>query len=791
MASVGFSRLWRASSLSRASFLLACAASAGAAHSKCSQIDVAAGPLDRALLQLASQAGIDIASTATGLGATRGNAVSGCFSPVQALGRLTRGTGFKAVSAGNGSYRLVPAARPRRAPAAPPPPQPSERSEIVVTGTKQQVQLLRFPGIVHIISDETLPSEGDRRLSLDDLVQNTPVMQKTELGIGRNKIFIRGVSDSSFNGPTQSTATIYFGDVQLNYSGPEPALNLVDMERVEILEGPQETLYGAGAISGIIRLTPRGPDLDDYGAAASAGVTAMEGGAPGYDASLMANVPIVRGQVGLRLVGYKLRDGGFLEDTLRGLKNVNRTETVGGRAALRIEAGDGWSIDTGILGQRIGAADANYAEIVVGPLARRAFLAQPYHSGIILGRAVIRKHWDSGLQMVSATGIVKTQTSDTFDATRAFFAPVPLIYQVDDESLLLTHETRFSRTNDNGLSWIAGAALLYDREAQGRIIGRPDMPFEIIGVTNTARSASLFGEATVPLSQSVTVTLGARASVARTRGTPSLTPLGQPAESGLLLRRVEPAIAMSWLVAPRIAVFGRFQSGYRTGGIAVARGIGRVANFRSDSIRVGEVGLRMERSGSRGIAFSSAFSVAHWSDIQADLFSRRSQPYTDNIGDGEIIALEASGDWILAHGLRLDFAMLWTRNRTQGPLAGTSASHNRHLPDTPPFSSLLGINYRRQLDHDQRFELGARMRYVGRSVLGSGDFLDISQGNFVTMGLSAAWRWRNLEATVTVENLTNEHTSQFAMGNPMTFGFREQVVPLRPRSIRFGVGMSW
>ncbi|MBO9575690.1 MAG: TonB-dependent receptor [Sphingobium sp.] len=793
MASGGFSRRLRRQSLSRACFVIFCLGAEGAAHAKCSQIDIAPGPLDRALLLLAGQAGLDVASTDSRLGEARGNAVSGCLSPDEALRRLTRGTGFRPVRTGQGSYRLVRA--PQR-PQSPPvvvqaPPAPEQRPEIVVTGTKQQVALLRFPGMVHIITGDVLPSEGERRMSLDDLAQQTPIMQKTELGVGRNKLFIRGISDSSFNGPTQATATIYYGDVQLNYSGPQPAINLVDMERVEVLEGPQETLYGAGAISGIIRLTPRTPDLDDYRAAASAGATLTKGGAPGYDASLMANLPLIADKVGLRLVGYHLRDGGFIDDTLRGLNNVDRTETIGGRAALRVEPGDGWSIDSGVLAQRIEAADANYAETIVGPLARRAFLAQPYDSNILLARAVIRKRWDSGLQMTSATGLVKTRTSDTFDATRAYFSFVPLIYQVDDDGLLLSHEMRFSRTTDRGWSWVAGVALLYDREAQSRIIGQPSMPIEIIGVTNIARSASLFGEATVPVTRSFWVTVGARASIARTVGEPSITPREAPSEPGFLLRRVEPAIAMSWVFAPRMAMFARFQSGYRTGGIAVARGLGRIANFRSDAIKVGEVGLRMERSGARGLAFSSAFSYAHWGDIQADLFSRRAQPYTDNIGDGDIIAVEASGDWIPTPALRLDFAALWTSNRTQGALSVTSPPHNRHLPDTPPFSGNIGLNYRLEFGSKRSFEFGGNLRYVGRSVLGSGDFLDVSQGDYLTTRLSGALRWGAIETTITVENLTNERNSQFAMGNPLTFGFREQVVPLRPRNIRFGLGMSW
>ncbi len=767
-------------------------AQAQSAQAQCRRIEIGAVSLDEALLSLARQTGADIATTESGIRQIRVKPVSGCLSVSRVLARLTRGSGYRAVAAGQGGYRIVKAPAPRARASSPPPETAAagEPTDIIVTGTKQNVALLRFPGSVQIIEGNDFTAGIGRAAALDDLAQMSPMMQKTELGVGRDKLFIRGISDSSFNGPTQSTATVYFGEVQLNHSGPEPALHLTDMERVEILEGPQETLYGAGAISGIIRLAPNPVDLDRIAASANIGATLTETGDPGYDATAMFNLPIVGQQLGLRLVGYRLRDGGYIDDSLRGLSNINRTETVGGRAALRIEPGGGWSLDAGLLAQRIEAADAGYAETIAGPQSRRSFLPQPYSSAITLWRAVVRKSWDSGLEMVSATGLVHTKGSDSFDATRLFPTLGTVVYQVDNDGLQISHETRFARTAGR-ISWVGGVVLLYDRDGQGRVIGPSSSPFEIIGVTNITRSASAFGEATVTVTPRFSVTGGARATIAQTQGEPSLMPREEPSESGFPLRRIQPAIAFSWLFAPRTAAFARFQTGYRTGGIAVARGIGRIANFQPDSIKVGEIGVRRERSGPRGISFSAALSLARWKDIQADLFSRRAQPYTDNIGEAEIVAIEATGDWIPLDGLRASFAALWTRNRTSGELAGTSLAENRHLPDTPPFSGNLQLQYQWSIPGGHHFELGGAVRYVGRSVLGTGSFLDLSQGDYTTVSAAATWRWRNLEATVNLDNLANERASKFAMGNPLTFGFREQTVPVRPRNLRIGLGMRW
>src|SRR3569832_1124647 len=102
-----------------------------------------------------------------------------------------------------------------------------------------------------------------------------------------------------------------------------------------------------------------------------------------------------------------MRDGGYIDDSMREATNVNRTETIGGRASLRIEPGGGWSRVAGMLSQRIEADDAGYTETIAGPQTRRAFMPQPYRSSITLWRAVLRKSWDSGLEMVSATGLVR------------------------------------------------------------------------------------------------------------------------------------------------------------------------------------------------------------------------------------------------------------------------------------------------------------------------------------------------------------------------------------------------
>ncbi len=765
-------------------------------------------PLADALTALAAQSGADIISTEARLQRTRVVLPPPGTGVAAALQTMLAGTGFVAVPAGPNSWRVIgaadhdatPARLSRPLPIAPANAVATTEAEVIVTASKQRIRLLRFPGSLSIV-DTGQVRPGPALIALDDVARVTPVLQSTELGTGRNKVFIRGIADSSFNGATETTSAVYFGDVQMVYSGTQPGLRLYDMARVEIMAGPQGTLYGAGAIGGIIRLTPEAPRLDGAEARIDARATATMAGNPGIDIAGMANLPIAGGRAALRAVAYGSRAGGYVDDNGRAsnilgegprvARAVNQIDIVGGRLALAIEPGAGWRIDLSGLGQRITARDAQYAEKASGTLLRRSRLAQPYASDLLLGRVLIARDWDNGLSLLAATGVVKRRADDQFDASRLNGAGRPSAYITNTDDLLLTQELRLSRSPPGGISWVTGLALLYNRNSQSRALGIPDQPADLIGVTNVTQSGSLFAEITLPFTRRLAITLGSRITTARTDGEPSATPRGGSFVRGRSTFRYDPTLALSWLVAPRLAVFARGQTGYRTGGIAVARGVGRVADYRADSIIMGEAGLRLERRGARGVAFSASASYAHWSDIQADLFNARSQPFTANIGNADIHAIEASGDWVPLPGLTAGFALLYTENRVDGPFAASSANRNRRLPDTPPLAVRADLGYRWADRAGNGYGVTAAAHYVGRSVLGTGDYLDISQGQYASFDIGAEWQRGRLRMSIGIENLADTRANLFALGNPLTFTQRDQTVPLRPRTISIGASYAW
>ena len=768
----------------------------GTARAANARISLPATTLDTALPILARQTGADIISTEPGLREVRTHALSGTLSPGSALERLLKNTGYRAVPVDARSFRIVRApivARQTRA--LVPARARSNRVEapigdIVVTASKQRVPLLRYPGSLAILTPDRWPAITGSP-DLTQIAHATPVLQTTELGPGRNKIFIRGIADSSFNGSAQSTATIYLGDVQIGYSGADPSLKLYDMQDVEVMEGPQGTLYGSGSIGGIVRLTPNPVDLSAVHGSVSAGVAATVNGSPGFDTSGVLNVPIVTDTVGLRLVGYHERDGGVVDDPVRKRADIDGIDTSGGRATFRVDPGGDWQIDLGGVYQRIAASDAHYADGPNGGLTRRSTIAQPYDNTVVLGSVTVTKDWQSGLQLLSATSIAGYHAVDSFDATLPGPRALPTIYTTDDAKLLISTETRLSRSLPSGNSWVVGFTRLRDRDGESRSLGPVNNPPDIIGVTNVTRSASVFAETTAAATRNLSVTVGARFTLARTDGEPSFRPRVNDFVEGRSTKRIDPTAAVSWKLAPGLAAFARAQSGYRTGGLAVARGVGRVADFQSDSIRVAEIGLRKVRTGPRGLALSAAYSYARWHDIQADLVNRRGLPFTDNIGDARIQALEATADWVPLAGLTATAAALYTYNRVTGPLADLSSPAHRRLPETPPFAAKSDLAYRWRVGGDSMLNVGASVVYVGRSVLGTGDLLDISQGRYAVLGARVGWIRRRVGLSLIADNLTDARANRFALGNPFMLAARDQSTPLRPFNARLGGTFAW
>jgi iron complex outermembrane recepter protein len=787
--------------------------SSSACASSQAPLNIPSGRLDVAILRLGAQAGISIALSDPSLGSIRVHGVRGSMDAASALRIMLKNTGIGFAMIDARTFRVsklppprkpatvqprkvipapsLPAPPPRRVNVVtndPPPPSP----EIIVTGSKRETSLADFPGSVSILSLDVRLGGFPGQHGTGEIVNRLPDLSSTSLGPGRNKLFIRGVADSSFNGPTQATVGQYFGDARISYNAPDPDLSLYDIKSVEVLEGPQGTLYGAGSLGGIIRLIPNAPDLNDNAATIALGGAVTAQGVPSYDASAMLNLSILNDRIALRVVGYRLQDGGYIDDTKRGLRDINRTVTNGGRAMLRINPGDNWTIDLNTIRQDIYSRDGQYSERGQPELARASNLAQPFDNDYRLGELAIRKKWDT-LSLVSSTVGVSHLLGTNFDATPKG-SSTPILFSQQNDIVMFSHETRLARKQKNGKGWLLGLSALYDDETLTRTLGPPTAEKLLTGVENQFLDLAVFGEWTFGIAPRLDVSIGGRlaydivaSQLLELAGTDEFS-VKETATPFL------PHIALSWKPSDNLLIFARYHEGFRAGGLSIASTGSReaVQEFASDTIDTYELGLRYGDQARDRFSVTVTVSRSRWENIQADLVDSLGFPYSANVGNGSIFGVSASAQWRPALGFNLQ-ASAFVNNGglvTQF-VPAFSVSPEIDFPNIADFGGRLAVSYNTNITADMGLSINASARYVGKSTLGVGTMLDIPQGKYMDTAFDMRVAYKNYGFVLGVTNLFNERGNRFSFGNPFRVTDRLQETPLRPRTIRIGLDAAF
>ncbi|MCB2060997.1 MAG: TonB-dependent receptor [Novosphingobium sp.] len=814
------------------------------AKERVAEIDVPAVRLDQAIRILSRQSGVSIGFRDSSFAGIPVRAVHGRLTVAQALRRMLRDSRVRARLIAPDTYLIEPvphrpqsasaAARkpePRPAPQAPPPPP----VEIVVTGSKRDVPLGAYPGGVQIIDGDRL-STADSTRGTSAIEARVASVVSTHLGPGRNKLFIRGIADSSFVGPTQATVGQYWGNSRITYAAPDPSLRLYDVRSIEVLEGPQGTLYGAGSLGGVVRVVPRSPDLDSYQSMAWGGVQAVQHGKPGVDGGAVVNLPLQDDRLAFRAVGFGAIEGGYIDDTGRGKNDVNRVKTFGGRAALRFEPGDGWTLDANALGQTIDGDDSQYSERG-GNLSRSSSIAQPFRNDFWLVDLVARKQWDN-LELTTSLGYARQYVFEQFDGvafTRTGDLVVSASPSLPREDFVLTDsgevilsptaaaptagvtqsnhihmftaETRLARRGPDGTGWLAGVSLLHNEGTVNRDLEESMFGMALTGARNRVREATLYGEGTVEPIDRLTLTLGGRLTHSRLSGSSedatqavafSADPQAAAARSET---RVLPSAALAYRPDSRTTLFARYQQGFRPGGVAVRRDF--IQRFKGDRVETYEAGGRY-RNGT--LELEASASLTDWRNIQADLIDGFGFPTTANVGDGRVLSFGVTSRWRPLPGLEIDAAVYLNDTKVTGratltPVTGSSGLDSSdasealaqftRLPNIADVTGRFGFAYSAPLSDRLDFRMDGYARYVGKSTLGIGPILGQLQGDYLDTGLEFRLVGERYGVSLALTNLLDSRGNRFALGSPFLVRDRNQITPLQPRTVRLGFEVAF
>jgi len=246
--------------------------------------------------------------------------------------------------------------------------------EITVTATRREESLSKVPISIAAIDQKDMDSRGLKQI--DGLSRFTPGLVFNRAGNGGNNISIRGIS----SGAGAGTTGVYIDDTpiqvrNLAYSSGNAFPTLFDLERVEVLRGPQGTLFGAGSEGGTVRFIQPAPSLENQQVYARAEYSVTDGGDPSYEIGGAYGAPLVEGKVGFRVSVFHRTDGGYIDgvtgtpvvvsptgaagpaslaftnvSTVR--KNTNSSESLGARVALKWQITDDLDVTPSVTYQK-------------------------------------------------------------------------------------------------------------------------------------------------------------------------------------------------------------------------------------------------------------------------------------------------------------------------------------------------------------------------------------------------------------------------------------------------------
>jgi iron complex outermembrane receptor protein len=197
-------------------------------------------------------------------------------------------------------------------------PAASSVGEVIVTAQRRNESIQKVPLTIQAFSGQDLSKLNIT--TFDDILKYTPNVTYGNNGPGQGSIFMRGLS-AGFAG-NQSSATIstfpnvalYLDDQSVTFPARNADIYLVDMERVEVLEGPQGTLFGGGAEAGAIRYITNKPNLTAFSGSAEAMYGATSGGGSNSGLNAVLNIPIIEDKLAVRAVIYDERRGGYIDN---------------------------------------------------------------------------------------------------------------------------------------------------------------------------------------------------------------------------------------------------------------------------------------------------------------------------------------------------------------------------------------------------------------------------------------------------------------------------------------------
>ena len=638
-----------------------------------------------------------------------------------------------------------------------------EGEEIVVTASKRTQLLIEVPQSISVVSGSQL--EEQNASGIADYLKLVPGLQLNQSTPGQGRLIVRGVN----SGGVASTVGVYmdetpFGSSSGLVNGAALAgdFDTFDLERIEVLRGPQGTIYGALSLSGVLKFVTKEPSTTAFTARGRVGLETTAHGDMGYQGNLVVNVPL-SDTLAFRATGSYRKYGGFIDSigvsapdlfgrvlTTDEDKNINDSKSYGGRASLLFEPTDKISVRLTALAQNIEAdaptviaSDPNTLERKYNKLSQAQFV--PQFSDVKYRVYNGTGTFDLGFADLTSSTSYSTQKQDfradlTFPLSTlidlSFGYPQNEFIQVQaTDSEKFTQEVRL--TGETGiLDWLAG--VYYTSEDglidQNFVAVQPGTLTELVGpllglarVDSKYKEIAGFADVTIQITDRFDLDLGGRYSYNEQEA--------KQVSDGILaggflelptIKSDENVFTFS--VAPRfelsddISIYARVAKGFRPGGpnVVPPGAPPEVQSYDSDSLISYEAGVKAQTSDGRYSIDAALFHI-NWKDIQL-IATVSGFNVNTNGSEAKSDGAEITATARPISGLTLSANAAYTNARLTEDLppigATVSGFKGDQLPFTPKFSAGLTGDYRWPIADSIEASIGASFRHVSGQTAG-------------------------------------------------------------------------
>ena len=657
--------------------------------------------------------------------------------------------------------------------AAAPVPTPSQAdatpADIIVTAQKRSERLQDVPASVSVVTAVDLTKQGVVRF--EDYAARIPGLSLTSARTGITQVTLRGITTGAAQ--PGSTTGFYVDEAPVGsvnaYTGGNaitPDLDPSDIGQIEVLKGPQGTLYGAGAVGGLLKFTTVPTNLEDFQGRASAGLTSADHGDLGYSGRAMVNVPLVTDRLGLHVSGFYRRDPGTIDNINGriGKDDVNAAKVRGGRAVLSMKFSPDVRLDVSAILQDVTTGGTNIEDVdavtlkpLYGDLKQNRYAPEKGYERLRLYNATW--HVDLGrVNLLSSTTYQRIFYRELSDATNSyasfltanaavigFFGHVSIPANLGMQVNTIKHTDRWSEearasVNDLGGLLDLQGGVYWTHESDTNRIPNIDYfstatgasftlpPFAIASIDSTYNEYSFYGNARLHLGDRFDVLGGVRYSHDHQTYTQDYRGLlialstgaivGGATTATLAANGQEKHNIVTWMATPRFKfsddamVYGRVATGYRPGGPNPAPPTGGVpVTFDPDRLTQYEVGFKGQTA-DRSFTVDAALFYTNWDHIQIQT-SAGGFNYLVNGGKARSQGGELSLTYRPFRAFTVTGNVAYTDAKLTTNAPAAMGVKGDQLPYVPRWTSSLTADYSAPLGDGAKLNLGATAKYTG------------------------------------------------------------------------------